>query len=208
MTPFCANYHYHPVMQFKTPKQPSSLHSEIQADPFPAGLVETLHTLHKNLQEVQANQTNYTGGKEVVFEVGDKVWLSTWHFRTTGPSKKLAYKRTGPCAVSKVVNKKTYELNLAYTIRNDHVFEVSSPGRYTPPTASQPPSEPQPTGGNNCEEWDVEWIFDSMRRYRDLHYLVQWAGYCYVRTSWEPAENLGNCKDLVGKFPREHPRKH
>jgi hypothetical protein len=38
MTPFWANYHYHPVMQFKAPKHISSLKSEIQADNFAAGL--------------------------------------------------------------------------------------------------------------------------------------------------------------------------
>jgi hypothetical protein len=108
MTPFWANYHYHPVMQIKAPKQPSSPNSEIQADTFAAGLEETHQTLHKNLQEAQANQTKYTGSKEVVFEVGDKVWLSTRHFRMTRPSKKLDYPRTGPYTVSKVINKNAY----------------------------------------------------------------------------------------------------
>jgi len=85
MTPFWANYYYHPVMQFKAPKQPSSLNSELHADTFAAGLEETHQTLRKNLQKVQANQTKYAGGKEVFFEVGDNVWLSTRHFQTTRP---------------------------------------------------------------------------------------------------------------------------
>jgi hypothetical protein len=110
MTPFSANYHYHPVMQFKAPKQPSSLNSETQADTFAAALEETHQTPHQNLQEAQANQTKYTGGKEVVFEVGGKVWLSTRHFRTTRPSKKLDYTRTGPYMVSKVINTNAQEL--------------------------------------------------------------------------------------------------
>jgi len=112
MTPFWANYHYHPVMQFKAPKQPSSLKSEIQSDTFAAGLEETHRTLRRNLQEAQARQMKYAGGKEVVFEVGDKVWLSTRHFRRTRPSKKLDYKRPGPYTVSKVINKNAYKLNL------------------------------------------------------------------------------------------------
>jgi len=207
MTPFWANYHYHPVMQFKAPKQPSSLNSEIQADAFAAGLEETHQTLRKNLQEAQANQTKYAGGKEVVFEVGDKVWLSTRHFRTTRPSKKLDYKRTGPYTVSKVINKNAYKLDLPYTIRKHNVFHVSLLDRYTPPTAGQPPSEPQPTVVDDSDEWEVDRILDSKRRYRKLHYLVQWAGYSYVRTSWEPAENLGNAQELVDEFHREHPRK-
>ena len=80
MTPFQADYHYYPVMQFKAPKQQSSLKSEIQAHTFAAGMEETHHTLSKNLQEAQAHQTNYAGSKEVVFDDGYQVWLSTQHF--------------------------------------------------------------------------------------------------------------------------------
>jgi len=60
-------------MQFKAPKQPSSLKSEIQADTFVAGL-EMIHpTLHKNLQVAQAHQEKHPGGEDVVFEVEDMV---------------------------------------------------------------------------------------------------------------------------------------
>jgi hypothetical protein len=45
MTPFCAHYHYNPVMQLEAPKQPSSLNSEIQVDTFVVGLEETHQTL-------------------------------------------------------------------------------------------------------------------------------------------------------------------
>jgi hypothetical protein len=66
MTPFWANFHYHPVMQVKAPKQPSSLNLEIQADSIAAGLEETHQTIRKTLQKAQAIQTKYAGGKEVV----------------------------------------------------------------------------------------------------------------------------------------------
>ena len=164
MTPFWANYHYHPVMKFKAPKQPSGLNSAIQADPFAAGLEETHQTLRKTLQEALANQTKYASGKEVVFEVGDKVWLSTWHFRTTRPSKQLDYKRTGPYTVSKVINKNAYKFNLPYRIRKHNVFHDSLLDRYTPPTSGQAPSEPQPTVVDDSDEWEVDRILDSKGR--------------------------------------------
>ena len=195
MTPFWANFHYHPVMQFKAPKQPSSLNSEIQADTFAAGLEETHQTLRKNLQKAEASQTKYAGGNEVVLEVGDKVWLSTRHLRTTRPSKKLDYKRTGPYTVSKVENKNAYKLDLPYMIRKLNVFHLSLLDHYTPPTAAQAPSEPQPTVIDDSDEWEVDRILDSKGRYRKLQYLVRWADYSYVRTSWEPAENLGNAQE-------------
>jgi hypothetical protein len=36
---------------------------------------------------------------------------------------------------------------------------------------------------------------------------VQWAGYNYVRTSWEPAENLKDAAELLEEFQRENPAK-
>jgi hypothetical protein len=159
------------------------------------------------LEEAQANPKQYAGGKEVVFEDGDKVWLSTRHFRTTRLSKKLEYKCTGPYMVSKVINKNAYKLDLPYTIWKHNVFHVSLLDRYTHPTAGQPPSEAQPMVVDDSDEWQVDRILDSKWRYRKLNYLVQWAGYSYVRTSWEPAVNLRNAQELVDEFHREHPRK-
>jgi len=57
------------------------------------------------------------------------------------------------------------------------------------------------------EEWEIERILDSKRRYRKLHYLVQWAGYNYLRTSWEAAKNPGNAQEVVDYFHRDQPNK-
>jgi len=207
MTVLWENYHCHPVMQFKAPMQPSSLNSEIQTDTFAAGLVETHQTHWNNSQEAQASQTKYTSGKEVVSEVGDKVWLSTQHFWTTRPSKKLDYNRTGLYMVSNVINKIAYILDLPYTIRKHIVFHVSLLDPNKPSTASQPPSELQLRMVDNSEEWEVDQVLDSTRRYWKLHCPVQWASYSFICTSWQPAENLGNSQELIDEFHREHPRK-
>jgi hypothetical protein len=104
MTPFWANYHYHPPMQFNPPKAPSNMRSEIVAHAPVSGMEEIHWFLQECLLEAQARQSIYAGGKDRDFEVGNKVWLSTRHFRTTSLSKKLDYKRTGPYTVSKIVN--------------------------------------------------------------------------------------------------------
>jgi hypothetical protein len=36
---------------------------------------------------------------------------------------------------------------------------------------------------------------------------VQWAGYAYIRTTWEPAENLENCVELIAEFHEANPNK-
>jgi len=208
MTPFWANYHYHPSIQFKPPKVTSNLRTEIRADAMAAGLEETHRLLKENLLEAQTRQSKNAGGKEMTFGVGDKVWLLTRNFRTTRPSKKLDYKRTGPYTVSKIINENAYRLDLPKTMRNHNVFHVSQLDRFTPQVTGQPQSEPNPIIVDDLEEeWEVDRILDSKRRYRKLHYLVQWAGYNYIHTSWEPFENLENAQELINDFHRDHPHK-
>jgi hypothetical protein len=55
------------------------------------------------------------------------------------------------------------------------------------------------------EEWEVDRILNSRRRYQKLHYLVLWTGDNHIRTSWEPAEQLKNAPDLLHEFLRERP---
>ena len=142
------------------------------------------------------------------FHVGDSVWLATRHIHTTCPSKKLDYKRTGPFKVSQVINDNAYRLDLPATMRIHNVFHVSLLDRYTPPVEGQHVAEPQPTiVDDDNEEYEVERILDSKRRYRKLHYHVQWAGYNYLPTTWEPAENLANAAELVGEFHASNPTK-
>jgi len=146
MTPFWALYNRNHQMQFQAPKPPAShLRSEIQADAVLKGLQEPHRVLRENLLEAQMRQSKYAGSKEINFKVGDTVWLSTKHLRTTRPSKKLDYKRTGPYTVSSIINRNAYKLELPNTMRNHNVFHVSLLDRYAPPVAGQPPSEPQPT---------------------------------------------------------------
>jgi hypothetical protein len=89
MAPFWAVYHRHPEMQFQPPKAPAILKSGIQGDALLIGLEETQRLLRESILDAQERQTKYAGGKEITLEVGDRVCLSTKHFCTTRPSKKL-----------------------------------------------------------------------------------------------------------------------
>jgi hypothetical protein len=85
-------------------------------------------------------------------------------------------------------------------MRNHNVFLVSQLDHYTPPVVGQQSSEPHPVIVDNSEEWAVERIVDSKQRYRKIHYLVQWAGYSHIRTSWEPFETLEKARELIDEF--------
>jgi hypothetical protein len=77
MMPFCANYHYHPPMQFKPLKASTDMKSDILADTTVLGMEDT-HQLHwEGLLETLVRQAEYAGGMDVTFEVRNKVWLST-----------------------------------------------------------------------------------------------------------------------------------
>jgi hypothetical protein len=73
MMPFCANYHYHPPMQFKPLKASTDMKSDILADTTVLGMEDT-HQLHwEGLLETLVRQAEYAGGKDVTFEVRNNV---------------------------------------------------------------------------------------------------------------------------------------
>jgi hypothetical protein len=212
LTPFFANYGYHPEIHFKMPNEApeARFKSEKAADERLSRLQTARDRLRESILESQARQTRYAGGKEIVSEVGDKVWLSAKHIQTARASKKLDYKRLGPFKITNVINRNAYRLELPNSMKVHNVFHVSLLDRYAEPVPGQQPSEPQPAisaEDSDEEKWEVERILDSRKRYRKLSYLVQWAGYNYVRTSWEPAENLENAAELLEEFHRENPAK-
>jgi hypothetical protein len=143
MTPFWANYNYHPTMQFNPPNDPS-FRSRVQADSWMAGVEETHQIVEEIIFKAQERQTKYACGQEMTFAVGNTVWLSTRNLNRSRPSKKLDYKCTGPYTVSKIINTNAYQLDLPSTMRNHNVFHESLLDRYTPPVGGQSSSEPHP----------------------------------------------------------------
>jgi len=181
-------------MQFKCPKDPS-FRWQVQAESWMAGVEETHQILQENIIKVQKRQPKYAGGKDMTFAVGDTVWLSTRNLKTSRPSMKLDYKRTGLYTVSKIINKNAYKLDLWSPMRNHSILHVSLLDRYTPPVRGQLSSAAHPMIVEEIEEWEVDRILDSRRHYWNLQYLIQWAGY-----------NHGTNQLGAGRTPWKHPR--
>jgi hypothetical protein len=99
-----------------------------------------------------------------------------------------------------VINGNDNKLDLPCTIWKHNIFHVSMLDRYTPPTTGQPPSKPQLKVVDYSDQWEVDRIVNSKRHHRELHYLTQWAGYSYILTTSEPAENLSNAQESVDTF--------
>jgi hypothetical protein len=163
-----ANYNDHHTMQFKPPKDPSFIF-QVHADLWMAGIEETHRILWENIIKALKCQTQYTGGKEMTFAFGDKVWISSRKLKRSRGLKKLNYMRTGLYTVSKIINNNTYKLDLLSTMWNYNVFYVLLLNHYTPPGRCHSSTERHPVIVEETDELKVDRILDSSRCYRMLH---------------------------------------
>ena len=115
--------------------------------------------------------------KDVSYEVGDQVFLSTRNIKTSRPCKKLDYKMIGPFEVTEKRGH-AYKLDLpkGSSIRN--VFHSSLLRRAArDPLPGQKLVPPESVTINDEEEWEVDDILDSRRSHGRLQYKVNWAGF-------------------------------
>ena len=137
------------------------------------------------------------------YSVGDEVWLAGKNIRTVRPNKKLDYKFHGPFRITEVVGKQAYRLQLPPHLHIHPVFHVSLLEPCTRRKGTTEP-EPQPLEVEGEEEWEVEEILDSRRRYGTLQYLVKWAGYTDEHNAWLPADDV-HADELTAEFHRKYP---
>uniref|UniRef100_A0A914CHC5 Chromo domain-containing protein n=1 Tax=Acrobeloides nanus TaxID=290746 RepID=A0A914CHC5_9BILA len=50
------------------------------------------------------------------------------------------------------------------------------------------------------ELFEVEYILESKIKYGKLHYFVKWLGYPEDQNSWEPADALAHCVEVIEEF--------
>uniref|UniRef100_A0A8C5PIT9 Gypsy retrotransposon integrase-like protein 1 n=1 Tax=Leptobrachium leishanense TaxID=445787 RepID=A0A8C5PIT9_9ANUR len=140
-----------------------------------------------------------------VYQVGDRVWLSSRNIKLLVPSMKLAPRYIGPYKILRRINPVSYALALPSHIRIHNVFHVSllKPllcNRYT--KARVPPPLVSVEGE---EEFEVEAILDARVSRGVLQYLVDWVGYGPEDRSWLPATEV-HAPRLVRAFYLAHPR--
>jgi hypothetical protein len=129
MTPFYANYGYHPRATAKV-----RIEQNTYEHPTAENLVDHLKDVHAELRvELETAQRNYKRKFDrrakplPSFKVGDLVWLNRKNIVTTRPSPKLDFKRFGPFKITKVVgeSKLAFELELPPQWKIHNVFHGS-----------------------------------------------------------------------------------
>jgi Chromo (CHRromatin Organisation MOdifier) domain len=140
--------------------------------------------------ESQANRKRI----DHVFEVGDKVLLSTKHFTPPayqGRKRNLASKFAGPYEVFQVVSPVAVKLSLPSDTKAHPVFHTSMLRPYVPNTTGERTSPPpEPVSVDGFEEYEVEQILAQRRSRNQTQYLVKWKNYPVSDASWEPRSNL------------------
>ena len=121
MTPFYANYGYHPVYtDCASPDQVRTLPDRLHQ----------IHEVHAHCQlAIEKAQKAYKryadrGHQDLSFAIGDRVWLESYNLSTDALSKKLAAKRLGPYTVLESVGPTSYHLDIPVSWKVHNVFHV------------------------------------------------------------------------------------
>lgn len=204
MSPFFANYGYHPRVIASGPRD-SAIPTAVEL----ASRFETIHQfLRANMTDAQAIMKEYADRhrQPCTFDVGDEVYLSTKNLKTLRPSDKLSEPFIGPFPIVSKISNTAYRLELPALYRIHDVFHVSllKPcirNDYTPPG----PSRPNPEVVKGYEEYEVAAILAAKRFGRRVKYLVEWKGYGPEDRTWEPLTHLDHSLDTVREFHSSHP---
>ena len=125
LTPFFANYGFHPRMSLLPPSPDSRTPA---ADSYVHQLREVQDILQRELKksreamERSANQHRRAAPNLVV---GRKVWLLRRHIHTTRPSNKLDVRRLGPFSILEQIGSSAFRLALPLAVKINPVFHVS-----------------------------------------------------------------------------------
>lgn len=213
-TPFFLNQGQHPLT-------PTSLVT-FPLNPTATSRLQDIHDNMKKaieaMERAQEKQRTYANKKrrELTFQVGDKVRLSTEDINLEHlfPSLKFKPRFLGPFDVSKVVSSTAYKLSLPPHFKIHDVFHVSKLMPFKDPSTFHPSRQysrkPAPILVDGLLEYEVEKILDKRtRRYgrsSRVEYLVKWKGYPLYDAEWLPLANLKNCPRLIQDFEATHPQ--
>ncbi|KAJ9528495.1 hypothetical protein QJQ45_020503 [Haematococcus lacustris] len=162
----------------------------------------------RHMADAQARYKRHadTGLKDVEFEVGAQVLLSTRNLRIkTGKVRKFVPRYVGPFVVEAKINANAYKLTLPATMSRLHpVFHVSLLKKYSGSDVGIMP--PPVEWMDETPVYYVERLLDHryVRAGKAGEFLVQWEGYDASFNTWEPRANLTGCDKLLAEYNAIH----
>jgi len=217
MTPFFANYGYHPQTEWLKKGEARSPGANLYTH-----WMQTIHQqARQSLEKTRQAMGRYYNRKakqQSHCKIRDMVMLNAKNIRSKIPSKKLAPKLYGPFTILEQRGELAYKLELSERWNIHPIFHVSLLELYRTSirlAREQPPMEPEEIDGDL--EWEVEKIIKSEiisydRRLcgrtwtiEELRYFVKWRGCSEDENTGEPPEYLERAQELVEDFHRENP---
>jgi Chromo (CHRromatin Organisation MOdifier) domain len=205
ISPFYANFGYNPTSTLEprhlerlaeratvTVNRLKNLHQELSRDVEFLAQRSAMHYNSKRLRSPRLRE-------------GDKVYLLRRNIKTTRPSDKLDHKKFGPFKIKRNIKDVSFELCLPPTMKIHPVFHISLLEPAHPDTPEGPTPEVDPE--TQEEEHEVEKVLDVRINRRKLQWLVKWTGYGNEHNTWEPKENLTNCRMALVSFYRKNQTK-
>ena len=198
ITPFFANYGFHPATVNPPTQEPLNPASTIYAH-----WMQTVHEdSRQGLEATQERMRRYadTARKEPpAYQVGDLVMLNGCNIKTRQPTKKLDHKNHGPFQIEKIVSPLAVRLTLPRKWKIHNVFHISLLEPFRTSTHRPPPDSSKVLREvddiEQSEEYDVEEVMSSVERSQGNNkrvlYLDRWLDYPR-RKDWteEPFDNF------------------
>ena len=118
----------------------------------------------------------------------------------TRVNRKLNHRKVGPFLVKEKKSDVNFELELSNWIRIYPVFHIEKLEPADPETPIRTKESPKLS---RYDEYKVEKIEDYDPK--SHQYIVKWKRYPQKENTWEPIENLGNCRKVIRKsgYPLE-----
>jgi hypothetical protein len=198
MSPFYMTYGCHPSV-------PTRLAEPSQDNPDGKKFAERVHAavnrgeqMLQNAQQKQADQAN-KHRRDLEFEVGDKVLLSTANIVIKTPGKqKLLPRFIGPFEILKKVSRVAYKLKLPQEMSRVHpVFHVSLLKQYH----SEGVGVVEPAAPLYYDDGVPIYEVEELLAHRDRRlkggkvkrsYLVKWKGYGPESNTWQPETDIND----------------
>ena len=214
MSPFYANYGFHPVAGGPALSEP--------LNPASTAYGHWMRAIHDEarigLEEARERMRRYTNPERKeppAYQMGDLVMLNGRNIKTRRPSRKLDHRHHGPFQIEKIISPLAVRLTLPRKWKVHNVFHVSllEPYRTSEHRAPPDPSKVLREADDieQSEEYDVDEVMASAEHGRGnkkrILYLVRWLDFP-ERKDWteEPFDNfsVGGLEKLR-EFHRKNP---